>query len=223
VIVAFRGTQPLDLDNWITDAHLIQVPINKSEPDIKIHSGVLGLYNELKPQLEFFVSEIQEQCPTCTNLEVTGHSLGAALATMMVYDFYPSRFNKTLYRYIYGSPRLANQAFVDAFLKRVGSNIDNVWRIVQSKDIISQLPFKKMGYAPLPHEVWLNSDGTVNHVCLGSEDEECQASLPVRLLEVRPHSYYFGINSGACERNDYPIITIGLNFNFNNQQNIVVG
>ncbi|GAM23672.1 hypothetical protein SAMD00019534_068470 [Acytostelium subglobosum LB1] len=209
IIVSFRGTQPTNLDNLFTDLKMIMVPFNDTKPDVKVHSGFLKLYLDLKPQVESAIRSLMEACPHCDHLEVTGHSLGGSLATLMVYDLYPSVFNKKLSFYTFGSPRVGNQEFVNDFVAKIGDNINHIWRMVEGTDIIPQFPQYLLGYRHLPHEVWLEKEGGIKNICLGIDEEKCQRSLPFIRLGIRAHSNYFGISSMFCDKSDYPILSIG--------------
>lgn len=77
VIVAFRGTQPKDLQDWMSDTEAILVP----GPAGMAHKGFLDALNLVYPELRQTVARLQNRSQA---LWVTGHSLGAALATLFV-------------------------------------------------------------------------------------------------------------------------------------------
>jgi len=83
IIVAFRGTEPKRIRDWITDAQVKQV----SGPAGKVHRGfkkaLMAVWNDRagKPGMRSCIEQFQNNAQS---LWVTGHSLGAALATLSV-------------------------------------------------------------------------------------------------------------------------------------------
>ena len=76
VLVAFRGTQATNPDDWMTDLHVKLV----RGPAGKVHDGFLGALGGVwRKVIQFARNERGSRA-----LWVTGHSLGAALATLAV-------------------------------------------------------------------------------------------------------------------------------------------
>ena len=83
-------------------------------------------------------------------LYITGHSLGGALATIFAYDVCTSGTKgggeksagiSSVVVHSFGSPRVGNKAFAEAFESR----IDSSWRFSNVSDIIPTVP-RFLGY-----------------------------------------------------------------------------
>jgi hypothetical protein len=108
ILIAFRGTEPIDLLQWLTDASTNFVNIshrfralNHSNKEIRVHAGffyALGL-DHCNPSEQIDFNLITEQTPIFIQLlnfirthdndnnnkckiSITGHSLGGALASL---------------------------------------------------------------------------------------------------------------------------------------------
>jgi len=102
---------------------------------------------------------------------ITGHSLGAAVATLAMYMLQLRGYSVGL-SYNFASPRVGNDAFHDVFAKVFNRSV-SVYRITRARDPVVHVP-------PLPiyHHVGSEAyfhgntpDAVV--VCMGSEDPEC--------------------------------------------------
>lgn len=130
VIVAFRGTQPKNLQDWMSDAESILVP----GPAGMVHKGFLDALNLVYPELRKMVARLQNRSQS---LWVTGHSLGAALATLFVAKL---RFeeDKPVYGlYTFGQPRTGDRSFARAFDQDFQSLM---FRFVNNTDVVPRVP-----------------------------------------------------------------------------------
>lgn len=102
--------------------------IYSSEPDedhlFSIHKTVQNFLNELAKE-----GDKEKQ-----KIYVTGHSLGAALATLSTCHIVENNFSPTLYAF--ASPRVGNQQFAQQF-KTV---YDQTFRIANCEDLVNGLP-----------------------------------------------------------------------------------
>jgi V8-like Glu-specific endopeptidase len=117
---------------------------------------------------------------------VTGHSLGAALATLYALQntIEVNTFNATVYTF--GSPRVGDEAFVNAYNERVR----NTYRFANIPDLVPETPFKILGYSHVDHECLLDSRGK------GLSTPSCAHAMSTyrALLDDRPIT-------GACAPN----------------------
>jgi triacylglycerol lipase len=127
-IVAFRGTDKDDPRNAATDADTLPA----SRDGYIVHQGfgkaldqVWGA--EVQGMLEDFLRANPGAC-----VYFTGHSLGAALATIAVTKFAGANCGL----YTVGSPRVGDDRFVRAVLQKT----KRVFRFVNSQDIVTQVP-----------------------------------------------------------------------------------
>jgi len=125
-IVAFRGTDIKDPTNICFDAHF---EFKEWKPGGKVHQGfadgLAEVLSGLGPEIEAL-----GDC----KLLYTGHSLGAALATLMASWRPPAAL------YTFGSPRVGDQAFADT-LKPVDNH-----RFQDCCDLVTRIPLEAMGY-----------------------------------------------------------------------------
>jgi triacylglycerol lipase len=127
-VLAFRGTDKDDDRNARTDADTLPV----ERDGYLVHQGfALALdqvwETEVKPLLDDF-TRVSPGAP----VYFTGHSLGAALATIAVTRFAGS--NSVLYTI--GSPRVGDARFGGVVLGKARL----VFRFVNSQDIVTQIP-----------------------------------------------------------------------------------
>jgi Lipase (class 3) len=184
VILAYRGTEPTYLINWLTDADVypdrIDIPVHGDEQGVEVHGG---FYRNVRATRYEVIAALQRALngewvvgrggPAPHRLEalyITGHSLGAAMAALMglmlVTDDAYAPIARTL-RAVYtfgqpmiGGPSLATVCDADDFLGR------NVVRYVYRRDVIPHLPprecgrFKHFGpeYRYLQRAPWVPAD-----------------------------------------------------------------
>jgi len=127
-ILAFRGTDKDDPRNARSDEDTLPL----SRDGYTLHSGFCSALDqvwqeEVEPLLAGFV-----QTHPGAPIYFTGHSLGAALATIAVARFAGS--NCALYTI--GSPRVGDDRFVRAVLLKTG----RVFRFVNCHDVVTQVP-----------------------------------------------------------------------------------
>jgi hypothetical protein len=91
------------------------------------------------------------------SIAVTGHSLGAALATLYVLENTSKGIISTPTLCTFGSPRVGDEAFTRAF------NALNVtsWRIANVPDVVPNLPPESFGYDHVDTLTLVNSTGQV--------------------------------------------------------------
>jgi triacylglycerol lipase len=75
IIIAFRGTEPTTLQDWMTDVKIRR----KTGPYGKVHRGFLKGFQVVWPEIRSVINKWQTQAQS---LWLTGHSLGGALATL---------------------------------------------------------------------------------------------------------------------------------------------
>lgn len=124
-VLAFRGTDIGDFTNLGADADLIPMPWEKGA---KVHRGFAEALNEVRPSLDLTLQALK-----CRAL-FTGHSLGAAMATLMASVQHPACL------YTFGSPRVGDADFVST-LQGV-----EIRRYVDCCDLVTRVPPEFMGY-----------------------------------------------------------------------------
>ncbi|XVF22767.1 hypothetical protein REPUB_Repub12eG0199400 [Reevesia pubescens] len=150
VVIAFRGTATCL--EWLENlrATLTSLPDDVANVGPKgsgamVESGFLSLYTSgtaTCPSLQNMVREevgrvLEIYGDEPLSLTITGHSLGAALATLAAHDINSSFGNAPMVTVIsFGGPRVGNQSFRHQ-LEKSGTKI---LRIVNSDDVITKVP-----------------------------------------------------------------------------------
>lgn len=189
LFVSFRGS--VDLLNWLDN-----VQIQKIKPyddtNIEVEKGFYKAYQYLKPDVMHSLNIMKTTYPT-KKLLLTGHSLGAALATLMAFDVL---YDYDIYLYTFGSPRVGNQHFVKSF-----PTTSHTYRITHYYDIVPHTPPESFGYQHIPHEIWYTEDNNMYKICYDNyskEDIECSDSCaPVHCTSTSDHLNYLHIPMGS--------------------------
>ena len=126
VIVAFRGTEPDHLGDSFDDAKIILVPWEHGAG--AVHVGFRDALERVWTPL------VEKLTPLAGSRKVwfSGHSLGAALATLAA-----DRFPGTAGVCTLGSPRVGDRRFAAAFDHRFG---ERAARYVNDTDVVTHLP-----------------------------------------------------------------------------------
>lgn len=160
IIVAFRGTEPFNSDDWCTDFDISWHKFKNMGG--KVHSGfmkALGLQEDESwpqniaddtenPVAYYTIREVLRtkiQLRNATKFIVTGHSLGGALATL--FPAVLSLHNETsiLERleaiYTFGQPRVGNDKFGNFMKEQFKQYGTRYYRFVYNNDIVPRLPY----------------------------------------------------------------------------------
>ena len=157
IVIAFRGTSPLDTYDWQVDADFSWYDI---EGVGRIHSGfmkALGLQKatgwpkELtKPQHDFAYYTLRQKLRDIAKANakarfiITGHSLGGALATLFVTLLSMHDETAVLEKlqgvYTYGQPRVGDRRFAEFMVNSVQKYGFKYYRYVYSSDLVPRIP-----------------------------------------------------------------------------------
>jgi len=123
-VLVFRGTEQRPKD-FISDLEVGLPPLGST---VEVHAGFKEAIDSVWPKIDAELSKLD--CP----LFYTGHSLGAALATLAAARRAPAAV------YTFGSPLVGNEAFV-ASLSGV-----RVYRVVDETDAVTIVPPELLGF-----------------------------------------------------------------------------
>ena len=163
-IVAFRGSEGRLREgsadpgyiwaDWITNFNFW--PEQWAE-GVNVHRGFKIALEEVWAELENYLSELKKN-----NLKIwlTGHSLGAALATLAA-----DRFSCVQGLYTFGSPRVGDREFKKGF--RV-----NAYRFVNNRDIVTRVPPSGM-FRHVGELNFIDGNGII-HSRAGRRDKEAR-------------------------------------------------
>ncbi|MEA3035499.1 MAG: triacylglycerol lipase [Sphingomonadales bacterium] len=140
--VAFRGTEAGKLLDLVADARFKLVPFGAAA---RVHEGFLAAYTSLQAAIGKWLGAADGK-----RLVVTGHSLGAAMATLLAAE------RREAELVTFGSPRVGDPAFAAMFAKRM------VRRYVDCTDGVTAVPPALIGYAHLSGEHYIDHSGQVH-------------------------------------------------------------
>jgi triacylglycerol lipase len=135
-VLAFRGTQSDNLRDWMTDAKILLVPGCSGKVHAGFLEGVNWIWTDLLRELPRFRQNNQR-------LFVTGHSLGAALATVATAKLQEAK-QPVDGLYTFGSPRVGDKKFADAFDQVFGQR---AFRLVNNNDVVTRVAPRAMNYS----------------------------------------------------------------------------
>jgi len=188
VVVSFRGS--VDIENWILNIDVVQT----SYPGVSgayVHDGFWTDYSALQSQVRSGVATAVSRS-RATSIVVTGHSLGASLATLAALDLHSissSLNNAAISVYNYGSPRVGNSNFASYY----NSKIPNTYRCTNQGDIVPHIIAEDFGYEHTTTEYWWSTK-THYQQCSGGEDSNCSDGVEFWDYSTSEHTDYFGIN-----------------------------
>jgi predicted lipase len=103
------------------------------------------------PRLIAAVSDLFAATPP-TSVAITGHSLGAALATLTAVDFAVNKIASALQVYTFASPNVGDAYFVQTFNK----NIPDAWRFTNFVDVVTHVPPSFLGFSAVDSQYHMN-------------------------------------------------------------------
>ena len=153
-VLAFRGTEVTKLTDIRIDVKASKAPVLEG----RVHSGFRLAYESVAKDIEKNVLAL-DKLP----LYLTGHSLGAALATVATQRMeHNPRIRQTIAAcYTFGSPRVGNNNYDRDFKSPI-------YRVVNTTDIVTVIPLLTMGYIHI---------GDVRF--LGSKDGDFRRGIPI--------------------------------------------
>jgi len=185
-VVAFMGTNA-NIRTWIDD--ILLKPLSPF-PDCKNCSVHGGFYNTYKGLREQVYTALQALPPGKTY--VTGHSLGATLATHCALDLSVNRGYHVDGVITVGQPRVGNPAFADYYDSLGISH----YRVTHHRDPIPHLAYEWMGYRHISNEVYY-TDATKSgptKLCSGQEDPMCADQFNGNLIFLTDHWEYLKLS-----------------------------
>lgn len=159
-IVAFRGSEiwgkkeKFDLKKVVADLKTdVDIWLTNWQQGGKVHRGFKEALEEVWPDLLPYIRELHDK--GC-KIWITGHSLGAALATLSA-----GRYGSAQGVYTFGSPRVGNEVFKENFEVKI-------YRIVNNDDIVPRVP-PPGKYVHVGELKFINSDGIIQDTMIENE------------------------------------------------------
>lgn len=152
LVIACRGTQPAEFNDIKADLKAFPVI---AETVSRVHRGFKAEVDELWPMI---CEDINRKVNLGKKLWMCGHSLGAAMATIMANRCEcDSNLNDPEELYTYGSPRVGWPTYVKSF-----GTVHHRWK--NNNDIVTTVPYKWMGYTHHGEEHYMNAYGNVRNL-----------------------------------------------------------
>jgi len=132
IYVVFRGTKTIS--EWISDATFSQEPFAPVGGSAKTETGFTAIYDSIDGPI---IDEVETLAASgsYSQLYITGHSLGASLATLAAPDLARSTRFAAPILYNFASPRTGNPDFAVAV-----DALPSSWRIANTNDEVPKLP-----------------------------------------------------------------------------------
>jgi hypothetical protein len=184
IYVVFRGSD--SIPDWIANINVVYTAYN-SCTNCFVHSG---FYASEQAVINFVKSSIRIlslQYPTYQVI-VTGHSLGAAIATFTAVDLLNDGF-QAIRLFNFGSPRVGNYNFA----VYASNLIQDRNRVTHRRDIVPHLPWQER-FTHISGEWYEDNQGL--RACDGYEDPTC--SYQWYILSIDDHMQYLGLNM-SCD------------------------
>ena len=125
--VTFAGSDPLKIQDWVTDFEAMPSPDS-------LHSGFKKAVETVWPVIQPVIAN-----PTAPGQPVffTGHSLGGALAIVAAARAAREPNPRKIIVYTFGSPRTGGEIFFNDYTTQLG---DSTFRFVHGTDIVPTVP-----------------------------------------------------------------------------------
>jgi len=136
IVLAFRGTEPNKLKDWMSDLDTQFV----ATPFGLVHNGFHQAVDRVWGDLNDCIGEFQDHAQS---LWITGHSLGAALAILATARW--RECDKPVSGlYNFGAPRVGDRVFERTFNQDFGQR---AFRYVNNADLVTRVPLRTMGFS----------------------------------------------------------------------------
>lgn len=200
IVISFRGTVATNFLNWWSDLSSVQlVETELCQPrGCMVGKGFLQAYEGLREGVVNSVKSLRHAVPGA-QITVTGHSLGAALATLCAMDLHSIDIAASKV-FNYGCPRLGNSVMYEFYKTTVAGT---KWRVTHARDPVIHLPTqtpwaRNTSFWHTANEVFFKNENGLDHVvCDGSgEDSRCSHS-EVALPTPRDHLRYLDRHLGS--------------------------
>lgn len=176
-VVSVRGSE--DIGNFVKDIEVTYDSMSDTCEGCKAEHGFHSVWHEIDTAVIESLSDIG--CvPGGDPIFITGHSLGAAVATVATLELKVKGFDVRA-SYLFESPRVGNEEFAEFFDSQF--NGKDVWRITHRADPVPDTP-AGFHYTHTGQEVYFDKDDEY-HVCASWQD--CKQYKPFIMLDVGDH------------------------------------
>jgi triacylglycerol lipase len=143
LVVAFRGTEPIKADDWLSDINYYRRELAAGVPG-RVHGGFANALGEIAAALTDAVAELA--AGEESRVFITGHSLGGALAVLAGALLHFVSGRRIAGVFTYGQPRVGDPDFSAAFDRALGPV---TFRYVNDLDVVPHIPPTLLPARPL--------------------------------------------------------------------------
>jgi len=205
IVVSFRGSN--SIRNWLLDILFLTAPCEFGS-GCAAHAGFLASWASVKDEVFAGVTSALTANPDY-KLVATGHSLGAAIATLAGATLRDAGYPCDIYTF--GSPRvsdpLCNILYTQADQRKIGNNAfanyvtaqaGSEFRVTHLADPVPKLPPILLGFRHTSPEYWLSTGNATTNEYTVSDIKVCEGTANVRCnagtlgFEVEAHVNYLG-------------------------------
>jgi len=196
IIVAFRGSG--DIFAYIEDAVIFLKDFDVAGNGAKVHTGFYNVWNAARDLVHDPVSQLLAKYPDYY-LNIVGHSLGAAVASMAALELAITYPNRKVTVMGVSQPRMGNKAFALAVAYQPNLT---AYRLEQANDFVGQYPAHWLGYVHNSPEYWIKTAFTEDVVYCpsapGEESQLCSNSVSAK-FSSDVHNFVLGYHfDGGC-------------------------
>ena len=161
LIITLRGTQTPE--DWLHNLDFIGEPYQPVPGRGTVHQGFQLIYYAIRKNLVSIVNTVGKGC---TEVLITGHSLGGALAVLAMPDMLSNCLTGNVSPILYNlaGPRAGHDDFQNFF----DAHINVCYRVVNTWDVVPHVPPGLAGFVHVGNQVTIDSgfslDVVKNHV-----------------------------------------------------------
>ncbi|KAF1945087.1 alpha/beta-hydrolase [Clathrospora elynae] len=186
IIVSFRGSQSIDA--WRTNLDFDTTPTDIC-PGCTAHHGFWNSWTDARDRVLPAVKQTYAAFPTY-KISVTGHSLGAAIATLAAAGLRNVGYTVALYNF--GSPRIGGSNINAYISNQPGGN----YRVTHWNDPVPRLPLLTMGYVHISPEYYINKpnrqDVQTGDIRTYKGAMNLKGNMAWVVVDIEAHRWYFG-------------------------------
>jgi len=185
IYLAFRGSS--SKLNWMADFETTKRNYETyTECDCRVHHGFYEAATNLKEQSINATQEIKKKTGY-SNVIVTGHSLGAAVAQLIGMELSAIDIKNKIYNF--GQPRIGDKKYA-SFVNNISEELA---RFTHNKDMVPHVPPQEIGYLHSCGEIFEDKSGNLKECSSADcEDQKCSDQYRLSQTNIQDHMIYLG-------------------------------
>jgi pimeloyl-ACP methyl ester carboxylesterase len=183
IYVVFRGSE--SIPNWLSNLDAILTAYSHCA-GCEVHKGFYKAASNVFAVVQKEVARLKQQFSNF-KVVVVGHSLGAALATLVLAELKTTYGVNNIRLVNFGSPRVGNDEFASWF----SALIQDRMRVTHHKDTVPHVPMHER-FTHISGE-WYHEDDMGQDIrsCAGYEDDTC--AYQWHATSIDDHMMYIGL------------------------------